>query len=114
MNSRESSKPLRIAIIGGGISGISAAFYLHKHAPDVDFVLFEAADRLGGVIQTLNIDNGIIEMGADMFATLVPDDALRLSRDAGLESVLIRPNSQHRLARVVSKGKVYPVPNGFS
>ncbi len=91
MNSRESSKPLRIAIIGGGISGISAAFYLHKHAPDVDFVLFEAADRLGGVIQTLNIDNGIIEMGADMFATLVPDDALRLSRDAGLESVLIRP-----------------------
>jgi protoporphyrinogen/coproporphyrinogen III oxidase len=114
MNSRESAKPLRVAIIGGGISGLSAAFYLHKQAPDVDFVLFEAADRLGGVIQTLNIAEGIIEMGADMFATLVPDDALRLSCDAGLDSVLIRPNSQHRLARVVSKGKVHPVPNGFS
>jgi protoporphyrinogen/coproporphyrinogen III oxidase len=114
MNYRDSSKPLRVAIIGGGISGLSAAFYLHKQAPDIDFVLFEFSDRLGGVIQTLPIDNSLVEMGADMFATLVPNDAMQLSRDAGIESILIRPNANHRLARVVSKGQVYPVPNGFS
>ncbi|MDZ4848667.1 MAG: protoporphyrinogen oxidase [Pirellulaceae bacterium] len=103
----------RVAIIGGGISGLSAAFYLHRLAPERRFVLFESSGRIGGVIETLQIDDSIIELGADNFATLVPD-ALQLSRDAGLEDALIRPNLDHRLARVVVDGKVHPIPNGFS
>jgi oxygen-dependent protoporphyrinogen oxidase len=112
-NSDSTRKKLRVAILGGGISGLSAAFYLHRQAPELEFVLFEAANRIGGVIETLRTDDSIIELGADNFATLVPD-ALQLSRDAELEGELIRPNLDHRLARVVARSRVYPIPSGFS
>ena len=45
----------RIAIIGGGIAGLSAAWYLEKarqNGADLEWILFEKSDRLGGVIQT--------------------------------------------------------------
>ena len=106
-------KTLRVAILGGGISGLSAAFYLHRQAPELELVLFEASNRIGGTIETLRTADSIIELGADNFATLVPD-ALQLSRDADLEGELIRPNLDHRLARVVARGRVYPIPAGFS
>ena len=40
--------PLRIAIVGGGISGLGAAWALHHHPDRFDFRLFEARDRIGG------------------------------------------------------------------
>ena len=107
------SKKPRVAIIGGGISGLSAAFYLHRSSFNPNFVLFEGSNRVGGVIQTLRTADSMVELGADNFATLIPD-ALQLCRDAGLEDQLIRPNTTHRLARVVARGKVHPIPNGFS
>ncbi len=112
-NQPSSSNSPRVAIIGAGISGLSAGFYLHRLAPDVSFNLFEASSRVGGVIETFETTDSIIELGADNFATLIPD-ALQLSRDAGLENLLIRPNLDHRLARVVARGRVLPIPNGFS
>ncbi len=114
MTSTELNRKMpRVAVIGGGISGLSAAFYLQRLAPDLEVDLFEASNRIGGVIETLRTADSIIELGADNFATLVPD-ALQFSRDADLESELIRPNMDHRLARVVSGGKVHPIPSGFS
>jgi oxygen-dependent protoporphyrinogen oxidase len=107
------SKSPRVAVIGGGVSGLSAAYYLRKNSPGIDIVLYESSDRLGGVIQTLHTEQSIVELGADNFATLIPD-ALQLSRDIGIESELIKPNSEHRLARIVSRGRVLPIPNGFS
>lgn len=103
----------RVAVIGGGISGLSAAFYLQKFAPDISVTLFENSSRVGGVINTITTDDSLLEMGADNFATLIPD-ALQLVRDANLESELVRPNTSHRLARVVCKGKIQPIPTGFS
>jgi protoporphyrinogen/coproporphyrinogen III oxidase len=103
----------RVAIVGGGISGLSAGFYLHRLAPQISFQLFEASSRVGGVIETLKTDDSLIELGADNFATLIPD-ALQLSREAGLEDQLVRPNQEHRLARVVARGRVLPIPSGFS
>ncbi|HYL94626.1 MAG TPA: FAD-dependent oxidoreductase, partial [Terriglobales bacterium] len=58
----------RIAIIGGGISGLSAAFYLEqqrrKDAP-LEYVLFEKTSRLGGSLQTERADGCLIEAGPD-------------------------------------------------
>lgn len=113
MSESNSSKPRRVAVIGGGITGLSAAFYLQNLAPEFDFVLFEASNRLGGVIQTVREEDSLIELGADNFATLIPD-ALQLSRDIGLESTLIHPNAEHRFAQIVARGRVHPIPNGFS
>ena len=56
----------RIAIIGGGIAGLSAAFYLEKvrrAGADLQWALFEKSDRLGGVIQTERRDGFVIEAG---------------------------------------------------
>ena len=62
----------RIAIIGGGISGLSAAFYLEqqrrKGAP-LEYVLFEKTSRLGGSLQTEHADGCLIEAGPDSFLT---------------------------------------------
>ena len=42
-----STSPRRVAIIGGGVSGLSAAWHLHQNVPNIQVELFEAEDRLG-------------------------------------------------------------------
>ncbi len=75
----------RIAIIGGGIAGLSAAFYLEKArraARGLQWALFEKSDRLGGVIQTDRRDGFVVEAGPDSFLTIKPD-AARLCHELG-------------------------------
>ncbi len=102
----------RIGIVGAGISGLTAAWYVHRMLPDAQLEMFEASDRIGGVIQTVN-DPYLIECGADNFATLIPD-ALQLVREMGLESEFITPQKNFRIAQVVCRGRLVPIPNGFS
>ena len=66
---------IRVAIIGGGISGLSAAFYLDKArraGAQLGYTLFESSDRLGGVIRTERKDDFVIEAGPDSFLTAKP------------------------------------------
>ncbi len=57
-----SSKDIpKIAIIGAGISGLSTAWYLQKLLPNASVHLFEAGDKVGGVIQTVHTDPFLIE-----------------------------------------------------
>ncbi|MGI8426205.1 MAG: protoporphyrinogen oxidase [Actinomycetota bacterium] len=103
----------RIAIIGGGISGLAAAHRLLELNPAAQVTLFEASGRLGGVLQSERRDGYLIERSADMFTTREPW-ALDLCRRVGIESELIETNKQHRRAFVVHKGKLVPVPEGFT
>ncbi|WP_342526067.1 protoporphyrinogen oxidase [Chryseomicrobium sp. FSL W7-1435] len=61
----------KVAIIGGGITGLSAAYYLQKQCREnnlpIDIYLIEASSRLGGKIQTMRKDGFIIERGPDSF-----------------------------------------------
>ena len=61
----------KVVIIGGGITGLSAAFYMQKEAREkglaLDVLLVEASNRLGGKIQTVRRDGFIIERGPDSF-----------------------------------------------
>jgi protoporphyrinogen/coproporphyrinogen III oxidase len=102
----------RIGIVGAGISGLAAAWYIRRMQPDAQLELFEASDRVGGVIQTIT-EPHLIECGADNFATLIPD-ALQLVREMGLESEFITPQKNFRIAQVVCRGRLVPIPNGFS
>ncbi|MGA7315544.1 MAG: FAD-dependent oxidoreductase, partial [Silvibacterium sp.] len=54
----------RIAIIGGGLSGLAAAYQLAQDR-SVEFTLFEASGRLGGTIETVHRDGFVIECGPD-------------------------------------------------
>ena len=101
----------RIAVIGGGISGLAAAHRLLELNPAAQITLFEASGRLGGVLHTERRDGYLIERSADMFTTREPW-ALGLCQRVGIESELIETNKQHRRAFVVHKGKLVPVPEG--
>lgn len=47
---QKTNPPRQIAVLGGGITGLTAAHYLARHAPDAHITLYEASDRLGGWI----------------------------------------------------------------
>jgi len=102
----------RVAIIGGGISGLAAAHHLRELAPAVDVVLLESGPRLGGVLHTTHQGGYLMEAAADNFLT-APPDALDLCRRLGLENQLIEPNLSHRQALVVHRGRLQPIPAGF-
>ncbi|HEV7519678.1 MAG TPA: protoporphyrinogen oxidase [Candidatus Angelobacter sp.] len=105
----------RIAIIGGGIAGLSAAFYLEKArraGADLQWTLFEKSDRLGGVIQTEHHDGFVIEAGPDSFLTIKPD-ASRLCQELGIGDQLIPSNDASRKTYILVKGKLVPIPNGL-
>lgn len=116
--SKRDPRSRRVAILGGGISGLAAAFELHKanrrseEAP-VAFDLFEAQDGFGGVLQTERRDGFLIERSADMFSMREPW-ARELCEDLGLASELVGTNERYRRAFVVRGGKLYPVPEGFT
>src|SRR5947208_1669624 len=62
--------PPRIAIIGGGISGLAAAHRILELLPNSQLSLFEATNRLGGVLETVERDGFLIECSADNFLAL--------------------------------------------
>lgn len=64
-------KRRKVVVVGGGITGLTAAFYMQKEASakelPLDIVLVESSLRLGGKIQTLRKDGFIIERGPESF-----------------------------------------------
>jgi oxygen-dependent protoporphyrinogen oxidase len=105
----------RIAIIGGGIAGLSAAFYLEKArraGTDLQWTLFEKTDRLGGVIQTERRDGFVIEAGPDSFLSVKPD-AARLCQELGISDQLIPSNDFSRKTYILVKGQLVPIPHGL-
>lgn len=60
-----------VVIIGGGITGLAAAFYMEKEIRDknlpLELTLIEASPRVGGKIQTVKKEGYIIERGPDSF-----------------------------------------------
>jgi len=93
----------RIAIIGGGISGLSAAFALEEKRQSgtpVEYVLYESAPRLGGVLVTDHVDGCLIEAGPDSFLTEKPW-AADLCRKIGLGDQLIGSNDAERKTYIV-------------
>ncbi|HET7871588.1 MAG TPA: protoporphyrinogen oxidase [Terriglobales bacterium] len=105
----------RIAIIGGGIAGLSAAFYLERArrgGAAVDWALFEKSDRLGGVIKTERREDFVLEAGPDSFLTMKPDGA-QFCRDLGIGDQLISSNDAERKTYILVKGRLVPIPEGL-
>jgi oxygen-dependent protoporphyrinogen oxidase len=101
----------QIAVIGGGITGLTAAYYLEKLAPpDCEITLFERSQRLGGVISSPVEDGFRFEEGPDSFLSYKPA-ALELVEDLGITDRLV--NSNIRSVYVVKEGKLVSFPAGF-
>ena len=116
---RSMTSPLRIAVIGGGITGLAAAHRLMElnqaNSPSerpLQITLFEAGPRLGGLIATQQIAGYTLELGPDSFITNKPW-AVKLCQRIGLESQLIPTDSKFRRSLVLRNGKPEVVPEGF-
>jgi protoporphyrinogen/coproporphyrinogen III oxidase len=105
----------RIGIIGGGISGLSAAFTIEEQrraGADVEYVLYEASSRLGGVLRTEHIDGCLVEAGPDSFVTEKPW-AADLARALGLGDQLIGSNDADRKTYILTRGRLVEMPDGL-
>lgn len=105
----------RIAIVGGGISGLSAAYALaHKRRAGVavDYVLYESSSRLGGVLVSDRVGGCLVEAGPDSFLTEKPW-AADLCREIGLGDQLIGSNDPQRKTYIISKNKLVVMPDGL-
>jgi protoporphyrinogen/coproporphyrinogen III oxidase len=97
-------------IIGGGISGLSAAYYLSKAG--IRPVLLERRPRVGGVIQTSVVQGCVLEEGPDGFLGAKPW-AMNLIRELGLADQVIGSNDHSRITYILKKGKLIRLPEGL-
>jgi oxygen-dependent protoporphyrinogen oxidase len=105
----------RIAIIGGGISGLSAAFYLEKAraaGADLEYTLFESGQRLGGSMYSDRVEGCLVEAGPDSFLTEKPW-ALSLCKELGIADQLIGSNDAERKTYIAVNGRLVVMPDGL-
>ena len=105
----------RIAIIGGGISGLSAAYALQRErdrGADLEYTLYEASQRLGGVLVTERIDECLVEAGPDSFLS-EKSWGLDFCRELGLGDQLIGSNDAERKTYILVKDRLVPIPDGL-
>jgi len=101
---------VRVIVIGGGISGLSAAYYLAKHG--VASTLIEREARLGGIIATERAAGCVLEAGPDSYLAQKPW-ALHLIRELGLGDDVIGSNDHLRVTYVQKRGRLVPLPDGL-
>lgn len=113
----------QVIIIGGGIAGLSTAWYVQKLAQkkelNLKYTVLEGASRWGGKILTETVDGTsdpgeepfIVEGGPDSFLTQKPW-ALQLARELGLSERLLGTNDEQRRVFVLNKGRPTPLPDG--
>ena len=99
---------MKIAIVGGGISGLTTAFYLRQSLPDALITLFEKESTLGGKMLTKEVDGFYFEAGSNGFLSNKPD-TLELVKLSGCEDILIRSNDAAR-KRFIYKEYLCPLP----
>ncbi|MBW4026772.1 MAG: protoporphyrinogen oxidase [Acidobacteria bacterium] len=100
----------RIAVIGGGISGVAAAYELALQGRE--FVLYEASARLGGIVETVHHEGFVVECGPDSWVTEKPW-ARELAIELGLEDEIISSNDTARLTYLVRGNTLAAMPEGM-
>ncbi len=108
--------PLRVAVVGGGVTGLAAAYALERRAEAtnraVDVTLLERDDRLGGKVQTERVGSLLIEQGPDALFLRSPF-ALDLLREIGQQDQVVRADTRHGSATILWRGRLYPLPAGM-
>jgi protoporphyrinogen/coproporphyrinogen III oxidase len=111
------NKKETVVVIGGGIAGLSAAYYLQKSVADAGLAwrvrLLEASDRLGGKIRTERVNGFVIEGGPDTFLASKPW-ATQLCRELGLYERLQGTNPSQKSTYVLRAGRLQPLPDGLT
>ena len=103
---------MKVLIIGGGISGLSAAYHLQKLNLPAQITLIEKEKRLGGKIETVCQNGFIIETGPESLVSYKPE-AIHLCQELGLSSDIIHSIPENRKTSLYFNGKLIPLPEGI-
>lgn len=106
-------KSQKLTIVGGGITGLSAAFYAQQSMPDAQITVLESSGFWGGVLQTESAEGYLIEHSADMFTT-DPEAAIRICDRLGRSEELLQTIPIDDRAYVATDEAIHPVPRGLS
>jgi oxygen-dependent protoporphyrinogen oxidase len=99
----------RVAIVGGGIAGLATAHALQAQAPDVEVIVLEASDRVGGHIRSELIDGYLCEAGPDGFLDNAPS-TLAFVEELGLTPRLMPSRDEARRRFIFRRGRLHEVP----
>jgi oxygen-dependent protoporphyrinogen oxidase len=102
----------RVVILGGGITGLSAAHALLRPAGAFDLTLIEREAQLGGNIRTVRRDGFVLDGGPDSWVAAKPH-ATALAKSLGLEPRLIPTKPENRHVYIAWKGELHPLPEGM-
>jgi oxygen-dependent protoporphyrinogen oxidase len=103
----------RAVVVGGGISGLAAAWRLKLKRPGLAITVIETAARFGGKLISEHRDGFVVEAAADGFLARKPP-ALEWARELDLDSELVLPQPEHRFSHVLWTGQLHRMPEGFS
>lgn len=105
----------RVVVVGGGITGLAAAWELSSSATSqpepTEIVVLESSDRVGGMLRSDDLAGRVVDMGADGFLGRRPE-AVELCREIGLEDKLVPIAA--RGASVWSRGRLRMLPEGHA
>ncbi|MFI2713118.1 protoporphyrinogen oxidase [Micromonospora sp. NPDC018662] len=109
------ARPWRVAIVGGGITGLAAAVRLRDRAPaGTEITVYEQSGRLGGKLRTGELAGGPVEFGAESFLMRDPaggeSAAVTLARRLDLATEIVHPTVGQ--AALLVDGGLRPVPGG--
>lgn len=99
-----------MAVVGAGITGLAAAHRLVRDHPQLDVVVLEASDRVGGKVRTAPFAGRPVDTAADAFLARVPD-AVDLCHELGLGEELVTPGTGR--AYLFRHGTLHPFPPGL-
>ena len=100
---------MNVTIVGGGLTGLTAAYYLGHAKPNWTITLYEQAPRFGGKIQTQRVDDFVVELGPDSYLGR-KTEMTDLVYDLGLGDTLV--SNEIGQAFVYDKGSIHPIPGG--
>ena len=103
----------RVAIIGGGIAGLAAAYRLRQADGGLALTLVEADTRLGGKIRTERMEGLVIEAGPDSFLASKPA-AAALCEVLGLGDRIVSTTRESGGTTILHRGRLEPLPEGIT
>ena len=99
----------RVVVIGGGISGLTAAWQLLESLPGAQVTVVDAADRPGGKLRREPVAGVALDVGAESVLARRPE-ALALMSELGLDDLVVHPEAT--TASIWSRGQLHPMPRG--
>jgi len=102
----------RIAIVGGGVSGLATAYYLGRRG--IESILIEKSSQLGGLIRTDLLDGCRLEAGPDSYIATKPAVTQLAGELRSLDGQIISSNDAARRIFIVRSGQLVPLPQGMT